>query len=182
VEITGKKGRLPKLRFYQRDFFLNVVGELAYEPELVRAVEHVIREFGITVEGFTFIPWYPDFSEAGASAADRAGKVKTAKPRYELLIELRSDVPDEDNFSAEAFAEALDRWLQRTINDYRQMRREFGRLDPPVVSVLRSGSWSDFNKNRMVHAGQPKYIHIAKEPEFRGNFDIIYSGSAGSTA
>lgn len=194
VEITGIQGRLPKLRFYQRDFFLNVVGELAYEPELVRAVEHVLEELKISVNGFTFIPWYPNLQ----GDAEAEGKTKTdedtrktanerrnqelkwsehyGKPRYELLVELGSE-QDPDVLDVSEFAWSLDAYLQQTINDYKQMRCEFARLDAPIVSVLQPGSWSHFNKHRIVQSGQPKYIHIARDPEFRDNFTIIRSSS-----
>ena len=154
VEVTGVKNKLPQIRFYQRDFFLNIVGELASERELVRAMERTMEQTGVRVEGFTYIPCY-------ASSRPR--------PRYEVLVELASgSAPLSDTF-----AQLLDEHLMDGINDYRQMRREFGRLDPPKISQIKEHSWQELNSRRIVRAGQPKYIHIAKDPAFRDNFTIV---------
>ncbi len=154
VEVTGKQNQLPQIRFYQRDHFLNLVGELAYERELVRAMERALEASKIKVEGFTFIP----FMSTG----------NHSKPRYEVLIETSegSDLLQKD------FCMLLDEQLQEGINDYRQMRKEFGRLDAPVVSLIKPGSWNELNHKRIVRSGQPKYIHIAKDPQFRNHFTI----------
>ncbi len=156
VEITGFQNQLPQIRFYQRDHFLNIVGELAFERELVNAMELAMEKTGVKVEGFTYVPNYPS---------------GYARPRYEVLIEVtEGSTPLEKSFTR-----ILDESLMNYINDYRQMRHEFGRLDPPIVSVIRQGSWQELNQRRIVRAGQPKYIHIAKDPSFRDNFTIIES-------
>ncbi len=154
VEVTGFQNKLPQIRFYQRDHFLNLVGELAYERELVRAMEQAIEQTGIKVEGFTFLPNYP---------------ASPSRPRYEVLLELHpASGPPPNNLSA-----VLDASLMEFITDYRQMRNEFGRLDAPAVSIIKQGSWQELNQRRIVRAGQPKYIHIAKDPAFRDNFSVI---------
>ncbi len=158
VEVTGFKNNLPQVRFYQRDFFLNIVGELAAERELVKAMELTLEHTGVEVEGFTYIPYYPE---------------GFARPRYEVLIEPAGSTAGEG--IDRHFARRLDDCLKEYINDYRQMRNEFGRLDPPVVTVLKPGSWQQMNSRRIVRAGQPKYVHIAKDPAFKESFEIDYS-------
>jgi len=155
VEITGFRSSLPQIKFYQRDFFLNVVGELASERELVRAMEKTLEEEGVKVEGFTYLPHIPD---------------RRGRPRYEVLVEVQ---PRHQEKVDSGFARRLDENLKSYINDYRQMRNEFGRLDPPAVTLLKEGSWQELNQQRIVRAGQPKYVHIAKDPQFRDHFTLL---------
>ncbi len=159
VEVTGFKNQLPQIRFFERDFFLNIVGELASERELVKAMERTMEQSGVRVEGFTYIPCY---------------KSGNQRPRYEVLVE-----PAQESAPlSETFASLLDQNLMEGINDYRQMRHEFGRLDTPVISQIKENSWQELNSLRIVRAGQPKYIHIAKDPAFRDHFTIVGSYEA----
>jgi len=154
VKVTGFKNKLPLLKFHDRDNFLNIAGELAHENVMVSAMEKAIRKSKVKVKAFTFIPYFKDLSK---------------KPRYEVLVEMREGVNDS---KAKEFKNNIDLCLKENISDYKQMRNEFGRMDSPVLSLLKKGSYDAFNKKRVVSRGQPKPINIHKDFSFRDNFMI----------
>jgi len=157
VKVTGYKHKLPLIEFVDRDNYLNIAGELAHENILISIMYKVIEELGIKIKSFTFLPYLQDTSK---------------KPRYEILVEplLETILEDKD---AIKLKELLDKTLKEYISDYRQMREEFGRLDPPVLSIVKQGEYDKFDKKRITGGGQPKPIHLSKTEKFRDNFEII---------
>lgn len=154
LEVVGFKNKLPLVRFVNRNSFLNMVGELSPENELVAAFQRTAKTLKIDYSSFTFLPYLKELKK---------------RPRYELLIEPNKPLTDT---LAKKFLLRLDKELQKTINDYRQMRNEFGRLGSPVLSVLKKGSYDSYNKKRIVSSGQPKPIHLSRDSKFRKNFKI----------
>jgi hypothetical protein len=154
VEVVGFKGDVPLINFFERSNYLNLVGELAHEKVLLESVEEVIKKSGIKLRAFTFMPFSNE-----------------KKPRYNLLIEPNVKL---DKVSAKKFIKLVDEFLQKNIRDYMQMRNEFGRLDFPVLSVARRGSYDDFDKKRISKGGQQKPIIIAKDSTFLDNFDLDF--------
>jgi FMN phosphatase YigB (HAD superfamily) len=110
---------------------------------------------GLGVKEFTFVPYTRDLRD---------------RPRYEVLLELSGEASDR---SLRAFAKALDQELKRRVQDYRQMREEFGRLGHLSVAVVENGSYNDLEKERLQRAGQPKPVRVAKDVSFRDKFSII---------
>jgi hypothetical protein len=154
IKVTGFMKKVPLIKFYNRDNFLNIAGELAPETELVKVMEKTIKDLNLKIKHYTIIPYLKDLSK---------------KPRYEILLDLEEKVSLE---KIKDFQTKIDQNLQKNINDYMQMRNEFGRMDYPVISVLKKGSYDAFNKKRVVGSGNPKPININKESKFRDNFEI----------
>jgi hypothetical protein len=154
VKVTGFLKKIPLIKFFNRENHLNIAGELAHEDEIVKAINKTIKETDLKIKHYTLIPYHQDFSK---------------KPRYEILIDLIEEI---DSKKAIKFKKKLDLNLKEIINDYKQMREEFGRMDDPVVSILEKGSYDEFNKKRVVGSGNPKPINIHPDHEFRNNFKI----------
>jgi len=154
VKVTGFFKKIPLIKFFTRENYLNIAGELAYEDEIVKAIKKTIEDVKLSIKYYTLIPYLQDFSK---------------KPRYEILVEVIENYKD---LEIKDFKRKLDENLKKTINDYKQMREEFGRMDSPVVSVLEKGSYDLFNQKRVVGSGNPKPINIHPDPKFRENFKI----------
>lgn len=156
VEVTGFEKNLPTIKFQTRENHLDVVGELSPEADMVAAFYDVVSKHNISINEFTFLPWYPESND---------------KPRYEVLIE-PSKNQDISEAEWKVFAQELDDFLQERIYGYYKMRKMIGRMDGLVISLLSSGSWEKYNKKRIVTVGQPKHIHLHTDAGFKDNFSI----------
>jgi hypothetical protein len=155
VIVSGFKKDIPLIKFFERDNYLNIAGELAHEKVLLESMREAIKKSRVELSGFTFLPF---ISGSG-------------KPRYNVLVE---PVKKLDKKSAESFLRIVDDSLQRNILDYRQMRNEFGRLDFPVLSVACKGSYANFYKKRISKGGQQKPLVISKKSELLDDFDLDF--------
>ncbi len=153
VKVTGFKGKLPLVEFRNRDNFLNIAGELVHENILIESLQIAFKKSKVVVRGFTVIPLINN----------------ARKPRYEVLVEIKGKCAP--GFEKKLVVE-IDKSLQKNISDYKQMRNEFGRLDSPMLTILKSGSYDSFEKKRVVRGGQPKPIYMSKDSNFRKNFEI----------
>lgn len=154
LEIVDFKGKLPVVKFVQRDNFLNIVGEFSPENQLIAAMDDVTNKLAIAVEGYTYIPYMADLEQ---------------RPCYEVLIEPRQTLSDEET---KQFMKTLEEELVTRIQDYRQMRQEFGRLGHLRIGLVAKGSYKQFEQSRLQRAGQPKPVRIAKDFSFRDKFTI----------
>jgi len=91
------------------------------------------------------------------------------KPAYLILLELEKNYSEK---KLKKFCEDLDNHLQKNINDYKQMRNEFGRLDKPSIGIVKKGSFKTFDKKRLCGSGQPKPIIIGKNHNIQKEFEI----------
>jgi hypothetical protein len=73
VKVTGFFKRIPEIKFFTRENYLNIAGELAYEDEIVKALKKSFTEEKFKVKHYTVIPHLKDLSK---------------KPRYEILNDL----------------------------------------------------------------------------------------------
>lgn len=154
IKVTGFLKKMPLIRFFNRENHLNIAGELAHENEIVKAINKTIKETNIFIKHYTLIPYLQDF---------------TKRLRYEILLDLLEEITDK---KAIEFRDKLDLNLKNIINDYKQMREEFGRMDKPVVSILEKESYDKYNQKRIVGSGNPKPINIHPDYKFRDNFKI----------
>jgi len=154
VKVTSFFKKIPEIKFFTRENYLNIAGELAYEDEIVKALKKSFTEENFKIKYYTVIPYLKDLSK---------------KPRYEILIDLEENKTEKEIIKLK---EKIDLNLKETINDYKQMREEFGRMDMPVISILEKNSYDEFNKKRVVGSGNPKPINIHPEQNFRENFKI----------
>ncbi|MBN1275776.1 GH3 auxin-responsive promoter family protein [Candidatus Woesearchaeota archaeon] len=161
VEVVDFKGKLPVVRFVQRDNFLNIVGEFSPENQLLAAMDAVAGRLGVSYEGYTFIPYTRDLER---------------RPCYEVLLEPKGDLDDEE---VRRLMRELDKELVSRIQDYRQMRQEFGRLGHLRVSLVRRGSYELLAREQLSRSGQPKPVRVAKDASFRDRFAIEKEFFAG---
>ncbi len=154
IKVTGFFKKVPEIKFYNRENYLNIAGELACEDEIVKAINKTILDTKLSIKYYTLIPSLLDL---------------TKKPKYEILIDLDEK---EDGKKIIEFKIKLDFNLKKIINDYKQMREEFGKMDPPIISILEEGSYDEYNKKRVVGSGNPKPINIHQDHKFRNNFKI----------
>jgi hypothetical protein len=154
IKVTGFFKKIPLVKFFNRENYLNIAGELAYEDEIVKAIKKSITDSKLKIKNYTLIPCIKDLSK---------------KPKYEILLDLDES---EEEKKINLFKKRLDENLKDLINDYKQMREEFGRMDPPIVTILEKGSYEEFNKKRVVGSGNPKPINIHQDQKFKNNFKI----------
>ena len=153
VEVTDFKDTIPLIKFYERTNYLNIAGELAHEKVLIETMEETQKQTKKELRGYTFMPY--------------KAKEKQ-KPRYNVMIEPKKKMKKEE---AQLFLDVLEKNLQKNIQDYRQMRNEFGRIAKPVLTIIKKGQLDAFDKKRMTRGGQQKPIIIAKDPEFQEKFE-----------
>ncbi len=154
IKIVGFEKTIPLIEFYQRENYLNIAGELAYEKILIETMQESLKENNLELRAYTFTPY--KFIE---------GK----KPRYNILIEPYEKLSSQQ---AKNLLETIEKNLQENISDYKQMRREFGRLNSPILSIIKKGSYDSFDKKRLMKGGQQKTITISTLPEFIDHFTL----------
>lgn len=152
IEVVDFKDTIPLIKFYERANYLNIAGELAHEKVLIETMEETLQELNTKLRGYTFMPYISSEKE---------------KPRYNIMIEPEKNM---DDAKAKKFLQTLEKNLQKNIQDYRQMRNEFGRIQKPILSILKKGQYDSFDKKRMSKGGQQKPIIIAKDAEFIKKF------------
>jgi hypothetical protein len=89
------------------------------------------------------------------------------KPCYEILVETKAK-----DSALKKMLKSFDKKMQEYVLDYACMRNEYGRLDTPILTKLKQGSYDAFEKKRIMNVGQPKLIQISKDPAFKKNFKI----------
>jgi len=155
VEIVGFDGRLPIVKFADRDKYLNVIGENMSEVELVNSVESSSSKLNLKLRGFVCLPYIRNTKD---------------RPKYEFLVEFVNDVSDDDVIN---LLNEIENYLQKNVLTYKKARNEFGRMDYPVLSVVKRGEIDKWEKERMKVSSQMKPIHVSKDPEFRKRFEIL---------
>jgi len=153
IKVTGFMKKIPLIKFECRNRYLDIAGELAPEVKLTTIMKDTIKECKLKVKHFTIIPC-----------------IETSKkPKYEILIDLEDKTTTK---KIKEFQKKIDSNLQKGITDYDQMRRYLGRMDKPIISILKKDSYDNFNKKRLVGSGNQKPINIHRDSNFRKNFEI----------
>lgn len=155
LKVIDFKKNLPIVRFVKRDSFLNIVGEFSPENQLISAADKMLKQYAIDAVAYTYVPYLKDLKK---------------RPSYEFLLETKDDLTDEKYAD---FIKDLDKELKSRIQDYRQMREEFGRLGHIRLSLVKKGDFTAFEKTRFERSGQPKPIRVAKKESFRDNFTVV---------
>jgi hypothetical protein len=142
--------RPPRLVFHGRQkFFLNAFGEHVSQEELERAVTDAAKEHGCEVAEFTVLPEYPDARESSG--------------RHAWIVEFASRPPD-----LRAFAVSIDASIQGGNDDYKSHRTGNRQLRPPVVRMVRKGTFYAWMKSRNRLGGQNKVPRIVDQEMAQG--------------
>lgn len=157
VEVVGFEDKLPIVKFYDRDKYLNFVGENMSEIELIKSVEKSAEELKLKLRGFVCLPFIEP----------------EKKLKYEFIVEF----DDKENINLELknnFLNQIENYLQKNVLTYKKARFEFGRVDFPILSIAKEGEFKRWEEDRMKkRSSQIKPIHIVKNHEFRDRFDIV---------
>jgi len=158
VKVVDFLGKLPVVKFAERDKFLNVTEEHAPEGEIVRGVKDGLNKFKIKFRSFTVVPFI----------------MKNKKPRYEILLEILGKF--REGVWKELLKEIDSNW-QKYMLTYSETRNEFGRMDSPILSLVKKGSYDKIDSEILAKKGQAKPINVTEDVIFRKKFDIEKSYS-----
>jgi len=137
--------RPPRLVFHGREkFFLNAFGEHVSQEELERAVTVAAEALRCEVREFTVLPEYPDARESSG--------------RHVWIVEFVAPPAD-----LHAFAAAIDISIQRGNDGYKSHRTGDQQLLPPVVRLVRAGTFYEWMKRRGRLGGQNKVPRIVDQ-------------------
>jgi hypothetical protein len=151
VRVIDSYDKLPVVEFVDRRRNFSIAGEHVTEGELIRAVYDSAKSQQIGLVDFTVVP-----------------NIQNEKPRYEFLVELSDEC---NRKKAVILIRAIDEKLQEQNFLYRDLRR--GRVDPPLISIVRNGSYEEFNRNQIQkHGDQVKPVHFSQNTGFKDNFEI----------
>jgi len=153
VKVVGFRKKLPLVRFVSRNKFLNVTEEHAPEGEIIRGVEDALKKLKIKARSFTVIP-YIEIQK---------------RPRYEILIETILPLT---KTNATKLLKEIDKNWQKYMLTYAETRNEFGRMDPPILSIVKKGSYDKIDAETLVRRGQAKPINVTEDKKYRTKFKI----------
>jgi hypothetical protein len=149
VEVTGFFNRTPMLRFVHKGGnMLSITGEKVGESHVVRAVTRAAESCGVRLDGF--------------SVSIRLDET----PRYVFAVEIPHEVQAPD---LGRLLNLCDAELCRANIEYESKRRS-ERLGPPVLLLLRPGSF-ERHRIRRVAEGAPD-AHVKPPHLFRSEEEL----------
>jgi len=154
IKVVGFMEKIPLVRFVSRNKFLNITEEHAPEGEIIRGVDSAIKKLKIKLRSFTVVPYIK----------------KNKKPRYEILIELLDKV---NSLTLKKFLKEIDINWQKNMLTYSETRNEFGRMDKPILSVVKKGNYDKIDSEILVKRGQSKPVNVTEDVNYRKKFEII---------
>lgn len=127
IHVTRMYNKTPECEFlYRRNLSMNVANEKTTTDMVNAAVANTTKAVNTEFNGFSF---YPDFS--------------TKPPRYTMLIELKNEIPDEDE--RQKFIDELDHQFDEVNEKYFKYRR-WGMLSRPEILFLKPKTYLDYNE------------------------------------
>lgn len=154
IKVVDFKRKLPIIQFQTRDNFMNITGELAPERQLIASIKEAEKKTKIKIKQYMYTPSISDPKK---------------KPHYNILVETENTINEK---KAKGLIIEIDKQLQKHINDYKQMRNEFGRMGHPKLSIIQKNGFHKFDKKRIGNSGQPKPIIISKKENIIKEFKI----------
>lgn len=156
LEVVDFMDKIPLVRFVSRNKFLNVTEEHAPEGEIVRGIRDALNKMKIKFRSFTVIPYI----------------IKDKRPCYEILIEPLEKLSKSDGLK---LLKLIDFNWQEYMLTYAETRNEFGRMDPPILSVVKSGEYDKIDSEVLAKRGQAKPINVTEDLKYRDKFEIVKS-------
>jgi len=160
VKVVDFHKSLPIIEFVDRkDKELSMVGEHVTESELVKSVNEASKKEKINLVSFTAVP-----------------NIGGYKPRYEFLIETEKGISEKQAYN---LLFKIEKELQNQSFVYKKTRKDYGRLDSPLLSIIKRGSYNKLDEMRIQTAGirQIKPINLSQDPKFKEKFQIEASYS-----
>jgi hypothetical protein len=165
VRCVGYDGQAPVIEFLNKGaHYSSITGEKLSEHQAITAVEAAQRSAGLHVKSYLLVPAWDD------------------PPYYFLLIE-EDDLPTQG--VANRLATAVECELRNQNMEY-VSKRDTGRLGPVRILRIPEGSWSNFQKRRLVRSGgtveQYKQPHLVPDHELVASFFPAGASAALQTA
>lgn len=148
VRCTGFEGGTPLLEFLNKGSQISsITGEKISESQVVAALKQASAELRLELSYYTMSPVWGD------------------PPGYRLLLE-EGDLPARE--AADRLCEVADAHLQRLNVEYGE-KRTTGRLTPLAPTLLPSGSWTRFARQRQSKLGGSveQYKHPCLVPDLK---------------
>ena len=155
VKVVDFHKSLPIIEFVDRkDKELSMVGEHVSESELVKSVKEAAKKEKINLVSFTAVP-----------------NIDGYKPRYEFLIETERRISEKQAYNLLA---KIEKELQNRSFVYKKTRKDYGRLNPPLLSIIKKGSYNKLDEMRIQAKGirQIKPINLSQDLKFKEKFQI----------
>jgi hypothetical protein len=156
VRCTGFHNQTPLVEFLSKgSLFSNLTGEKLSEYHVSGAMADVLRQLDLSVSTYSVAPCWNE-----------------EQPYYGLFIE-RNDLADRG--VAEKLSQALDRRLAE-VNDEYAAKRQSRRLGPLRIELLRTGSWAEWDRQRLARSGgsleQYKHPTLISDTKLRENLTV----------
>jgi hypothetical protein len=152
VRCVGYHGKAPLIEFLNKGaHYSSLAGEKLSEHHVITAVDAAQRTIGAQLRSYLLLPTWSE------------------PPYYSLLVE-QSDlgVPE----VSERLADAVDDQLQKQNLEYENKRQTL-RLGAVRLVPIPNGSWSEFQKRRLVRSGGT--VEQYKQPHLVPDLDLISS-------
>jgi hypothetical protein len=151
VRCVGYHGKTPLIEFLNKGaHYSSLTGEKLSEYQVIAAVEEAQRSLGLNLKSYLLLPVWGD------------------PPHYSLLVE-------DGDLTAQAagtLPETVDGALCRQNIEYENKRATL-RLGPVQIVPIAAGSWSDFQKKRLLKSGGT--VEQYKQPHLVPDLDLISS-------
>jgi hypothetical protein len=163
VRCTGFHNATPLLEFLSKgSLFSNLTGEKVSEYHVSGAMSDVLRQLDLSLSSYSVAPCWSDET-----------------PYYGLFIE-RGDVGDP--VLGRKLAAAVDRRLGEVNEEY-AAKRQSRRLGTIRVQVLKTGSWAEWDRNRLARTGgtmeQYKRPALVSDPKLRDSLAVEEEWTGG---
>jgi hypothetical protein len=156
VRCTGFHNQTPLVEFLSKgSLFSNLTGEKLSEYHVSGAMADVLRQLDLSVSTYSVAPCWNE-----------------EQPYYGLFIE-RNDLADRS--VAEKLSQSLDRRLAEVNEEY-AAKRQSRRLGPLRIELLRTGSWAEWDRQRLARTGgsleQYKHPTLISDTKLRENLTV----------
>ena len=157
VRVTGFFGKTPQVEFLGKGHrFANLTGEKLSEYHATRAMDAVAKRVHQPITAYSLAPVWDD-----------------AQPYYAIFLE-EQDIAD--LAGVRSFLGELDRSLGEENIEY-AAKRESGRLGPPQVAVIPTGTWAAWDRDRLARTGgspeQYKHPCLIGDTGFKETLKVV---------
>ena len=150
VRCVGYHGRAPLIEFLNKGaHYSSLTGEKLSEHQVIAAVESAQRCAGLRLKSYLLVPTWGE------------------PPYYSLLVE---EGELESPAMTDGFARAVEDELRGQNVEYIN-KRDTLRLGPVEILRVRNGSWSEFQKRRLVQSGGT--VEQYKQPHLVADLRVI---------